>query len=83
MFIFGWGMELLGWVFGWMFLGIIRTILSIKKLLVVSLWILSFRLNLEYKWIDDNSLKGVIYLFSFPALLIYFGREYKRIEKED
>lgn len=76
--IFVHGLEFLGWCFGWMILGIIRCLLSPKKLLIIALWMLFFRLNLEYNWINENSLYGVIHLFSLPIILIYFGREYKR-----
>lgn len=77
MFLFGWGLEFLGWCIGWCILGIISSIFNLKKLIVVILWLLFFRLNLEYRWIDGNSLKGVIHLMSLPIIFIIFGYNYK------
>lgn len=84
MFLFGWGLEILGWSFGYMLLGIINSLFSFKKLVLIGIWCLCFRLNLEFEWFTHSKdfLKGTIFLFSLPIFFIIVGYG-TTIKKED
>lgn len=73
MFLFGWGLEFLGWCIGWFILGIIHAIISIRKLIIIALWCLMFRLNLQYELFTDDNFCGLIFLISLPLLIIFWG----------